>query len=226
MPIFFDIDDTLLDDKYAVSQACMAIQKKFSDKVKVPKEEFLKVWNEALHDYFDLYLEGKITFQEQRLKRVAKVFELNENQKQQETADEIFQVYLQEYENNWRLFTDVKPCLKKLKNKTLGIISNGDFNQQIKKLKKTGIENYFSSINISSKVGYAKPEKRIFEYACKSLNSDPKDCVYIGDKLEKDAIASEQIGMTGIWLNRSAEKKETGKIKVIYNLNDLPAFLE
>ncbi|MFV1917025.1 MAG: HAD family hydrolase [Patescibacteria group bacterium] len=226
MTIFFDIDKTLLDDKYAVKQACLAIQHKFSDEIDIHIKDFLQIWNEALEEYFKLYLEGKITFQEQRMKRVAKVFELDKNQMEHGIADEIFQFYLKEYENNWRLFADARPCLEELRDNTLGIISNGDSTQQIKKLRKMGIKNYFKSINISSKVGHSKPEQKIFKHACNSLNTDPKNCVYIGDKFEDDAMACEKIGMTGVWLNRKQEKRDTGDLKAINNLEDLPDLLQ
>lgn len=226
MTIFFDIDNTLFDDKHAVRQACSAIQKKFSEKINVHTDDFLRIWNEALEEYFELYLKGEITFQEQRMKRVAKVFELDEDQMTHKIADEIFQIYLQEYENNWKLFPDVIPCLEKLKDETLGIISNGDFGQQSQKLRNLDIKKYFKAIIISSKVGHSKPDPIIFSYACDYIKSKPTDCIYIGDKLADDAQACEKIGMTGIWLNRNGAEKEAGNLKVIHSLEDLPSLLE
>lgn len=222
MPIFFDIDNTLLDDRHAVKQACSAIHKKFGDKIEIHIDNFLKIWNEAIEEYIELYLEGKITFQEQRMKRVAKVFELDESQMSHEVADKIFQVYLQEYENNWRLFPDVKLCLEELKNETLGIISNGDFDQQSQKLKNLDIWKYFKTVVISSKVGRSKPDSRIFEFACDSISSKPENCIYVGDKLEEDARACEKIGMIGIWLNREGKENKVGNIKALHSLKDLP----
>lgn len=222
MAIFFDIDNTLLDDKFAVRQACSAIQKQFGSKINTSIDDFLVAWDAALEEYFDdLYLSGKISFEDQRIKRVNKVFGI----KDPKIADEIFQVYLKEYENNWTLFSDSKPCLEKLKNKTLGIISNGDFDQQIQKLQNLNIKHYFKTITISGKTGYSKPDPQIFKIACNSINSKPENCIYIGDKLKHDAQACEKIGMRGIWLNRKKEEDETSDIKVIYNLDNLPDLL-
>ncbi|MFD2506889.1 HAD family hydrolase [Halalkalibacter alkalisediminis] len=53
--------------------------------------------------------------------------------------------YLEAYENSWTVFADVVPCLQRLKalGVEIGIISNGDYNQQVKKLKNLGIERFF-----------------------------------------------------------------------------------
>jgi len=166
-------------------------------------------------------LKEKISFEDQRIKRVNKVFGI----KDPKIANEIFHIYLKEYENNWTLFPGVKPCLEKLKNRTLGIISNGDFDQQIQKLQNVNIKHYFKTITISSKAGYSKPDPKIFKIACDSVNSKPKNCIYIGDKLKHDAQACEAIGMRGVWLNRKKDKEDTGNVKVIYNLDNLPKLL-
>lgn len=73
----------------------------------------------------------------------------------------------------------------------------------------------------------AKPHKAIFELAAREARTDLKDCVYIGDRLQVDALASRKAGMRGIWLDRKNQwdGQEVG-VPVIRNLNELPGLLQ
>ncbi|MGQ0518267.1 HAD-IA family hydrolase, partial [Bacillus sp. D-CC] len=84
---------------------------------------------------------------------------------------------------------------------SLGIISNGEYEQQIEKLTALNILQYFKYIFTSSEIGVSKPNTEMFHRAVLQLNLEMKDCYYIGDRLETDAISSTVSGMQGIWLN-------------------------
>nr|WP_241964573.1 HAD-IA family hydrolase [Paraliobacillus zengyii] len=121
-----------------------------------------------------------------------------------EKADSKFNNYLGLYKNNWSIFKDVIPCLNQLKRLgyRLGIISNGDYNQQIEKLELINIHDFFDCIITSSEMGVAKPNPIIFQEACVQAKVQVHKSLYIGDRLETDAIGSKKAGMVGIWLNR------------------------
>jgi putative hydrolase of the HAD superfamily len=44
--------------------------------------------------------------------------------------------------------------------------------------------------------------------------------IYIGDKLQDDAIASRNVGMMGIWLNRK-EKIEQNNVLTFHSLKEI-----
>jgi putative hydrolase of the HAD superfamily len=77
-------------------------------------------------------------------------------------------------------------------------------------------------------VGIGKPDPRIFEVTCAQLGLSPADCVYVGDRLETDALAAQAAGLRGIWLDRGlyvpAEVDSAG-ISVIHDLRELKALL-
>jgi putative hydrolase of the HAD superfamily len=99
--------------------------------------------------------------------------------------------------------------------------------QQRSKIQKLGLVPYFSTVIISREVGCAKPDKAIFELAARKAGVDIKDCVYVGDRLEPDALAAQKAGMRGIWLDRKSEWDggDLG-VPVIRGLNELPELLE
>jgi len=109
MIIFFDIDDTLVDHGSAVRAAVEALHCTVA--VNISLEKFFLAWTDALARQFGRYLAGEISYEEQRRARVRETIDPTLSDK---AADQIFSMYLANYEANWSLFPDVGPCLERL----------------------------------------------------------------------------------------------------------------
>lgn len=223
--IFFDIDGTLLDHKHSEYLGVNALYKEYKEYFKIEEDMFYKYWCKISDKYFNRYLNGEITFKEQRIDRIKELFIFSGMKLSDDIAENIFNNYLKIYEHNWKPFSDVIPSLQQLDGYKLGIISNGDLEQQSLKLEKIGIKKYFSTIVTAGEVGIAKPDVRLFQIACKRVKEYPENCYYIGDDLKMDIIPCREIGMRGVWINRNNEQVELDTIKVIFNLMDLKANL-
>ncbi|WP_297421827.1 HAD family hydrolase [Clostridium sp.] len=224
--IFFDLDGTLLDHKSSELLGVEAFYEEYKDYFKLQKEMFYKFWCQISDKYFDRYLKGEITFDQQRVERIKELFSYSNTDLTDEEAMVKFNKYLSNYEDNWKPYDDVLPCLKHLSRKyRLGIISNGDLNQQSLKLEKMKINQYFTDIITAGEVGISKPNKKLFNIACDRVNKEPQECYYIGDDLHTDIIPCKDAGMNGIWLNRKFETLAINSIKMIHNLNDLKNIL-
>lgn len=217
--IFFDIDGTLLNHERAEKMGAMDFFKGNTDDLHLSENQFIRLWNTLSDKYFEKFLAKELSFQEQRRKRIKELFG---HPLSNEQADNKFNDYLSLYKRNWVAFEDVAPCLKLLKQSghRLGIISNGDYTQQIEKLNRLGIKEYFEIIVTSSNLGVAKPDANIFLGACKQGNIRVEESYYIGDRLETDAIGSRNAGMKGIWINRK-DKTYHPDIIVIHSLSEL-----
>ena len=77
----------------------------------------------------------------------------------------------------------------------------------------------------SEQLGVAKPDPRAFELACVHIGVPARAAVYIGDRLEDDALAATAAGLHGIWLNRAGDAVPPG-VEAVDNLTDLPSLLE
>ncbi len=219
--VIFDIDNTLIDDDFAVKSACKTIYQIHSNSFDKNFDSFLNSWFAALHKYFPRYLNGSISFTEQRVKRISEVFKDSTSQLTGATANAIFEDYLKSYENNWKLYDESRQGLDRLQRKyKLGIISNGQKEQQIQKLETTHLKAYFSEIVISSDVGCRKPDPKIFICASTRLGIPSKNCFYIGDNIAVDIQGANSAGMTGIWLNRKG-KSTTLNIEEIKCLTEV-----
>lgn len=217
--LFFDIDATLLDHERAEGKASIEFLKENKTELKLSAPEFVKRWYKLSDKYFEKFLLKEISFQEQRKMRMKELFGSHLSNDQ---ADTKFNTYLKYYKANWRAFDDVIPCLEILKKQgnRLGVISNGDYKQQIEKLESINISKYFDCVVTSSEIGISKPNAAIFLEACDRANVLAHESYYIGDRIETDAIGSKNAGMNGIWLNRK-DKTSHSDVIVIHSLSEL-----
>lgn len=225
--VVFDVDGTLVDHLGAERAALESIYRSVRQVIHdAPLREFIEVWHGETERYMRLYLEGELTFTEQRLRRVQSVFGRWGRVISEEEAMETFSKYLAEYERNWRLYDDVLPCLRSLQGYSLGIVSNGDSRQQRQKLDCTGIAAFFASIVISGDIDIAKPTPEIFERCISELGFSPNEVVYVGDCLETDCVGAGQAGLHGVWLNRRGiDDDASSSITVIASLSELPGVI-
>jgi putative hydrolase of the HAD superfamily len=222
--IFFDIDDTLMNNTAAELEAASQFFDLHRNMFQKSRNEFVKHWRAITEINIQRYLSGELTFQGQRRERLRRLF-IDKKALSDDEADVIFDTYLGLYENSWTLFADVVDCLNDLNGHPLGIITNGDAFQQKQKLVSLGIADRFSTIVISGEVGMTKPDAKIFHLACRKAGVNPSDCWHIGDDINADVRGSNLAGMKAVWLNRSGNKQLTG-ITTIESLQDLKKILD
>ena len=217
MVILFDIDGTLIDHDTAEVIAIAALR------VKTEHTEdaagFLRRWRSAFERHYNRYLAGELSIQQQRRERFREVFDPNLSDS---AADQLSAFYIAEYLAACELYPDVKATLAQLAGYPMGIISNGERNQQQHKLVRTGIDHYFGSLILSGDCGVAKPAPRIFELACDSMGITPSKAVYVGDRRDVDAAAARSAGMHGIWLDRFGASDDSDPRRRIGSLSALP----
>ncbi|MCL6435674.1 MAG: HAD family hydrolase [Leptolyngbyaceae cyanobacterium HOT.MB2.61] len=103
----------------------------------------------------------------------------------------------------WFLYPDVRPALERWQamGVQLGVLSNFD-SRLYQVLQALNLMDYFSSITISTEVGAAKPDAKIFAIALQKHHCSPEFAWHIGDSFEEDYQAASAVGMRGIWLRR------------------------
>ena len=198
--IFFDIDGTLIDHATASARACLDFYEHFRSRIGFRREDFPSLWESVLNKHFERFCRGEITVTEQRRARMRELFP--EERLTDEEADERYRVFAQSYESQTQAFSDVQPALERLREKRLGIISNGAREQQMGKLERAGLLNYFSVLVFSEDVGLGKPAARIFLEACRLAAVDPARSFHVGDDPVADFAGSRKAGIKALWLNR------------------------
>jgi len=221
MAIFFDIDGTLLDDAAAERTAALAFRDQHRSLFTSLDDAFVHLWRTLAATQWLRYERGELSFTDQRRARMIGLFATAGRVLSPMEADELFLVYLQHYEQNWSLFPDVLPCLDALASLPLGIISNGDQAQQLAKLETVGIRSRFATVIVSGAIGVAKPSPAIFREACRRMSCPPHHCVYVGDSLATDALASAAAGLRGVWLHRAPDGDPREGVIMIRSLREM-----
>jgi len=78
----------------------------------------------------------------------------------------------------------------------VGLISDAD--EQYIDFQIKPIREYFSSITTSEEAGYAKPNGAVFELALKKSALSARDCVYVGNSVERDIRGAKALGFTTV----------------------------
>ena len=105
----------------------------------------------------------------------------------------------------WYVFPDTVKSLQRWRDRgiELGVISNFD-SRLIGLLNLLNLDQFFTSITISSTAGSAKPETNIFQIALSKHNLAANQAWHIGDSPIEDYEGAKNAGLSSFWLNRNA----------------------
>jgi putative hydrolase of the HAD superfamily len=115
----------------------------------------------------------------------------------------------------WVLYPEVPQVLSELKSLgiELAVISNFDSRLYVL-MKVLGLEQWFSSITLSTQVGSAKPEHAIFKAALAIYGHSPEQAWHVGDSWSEDYQGATTAGFQGVWLNRSSRQDLQAKVTI------------
>ena len=76
------------------------------------------------------------------------------------------------------------------------------------RLDALGIRGRFDGIFVSDEIGYAKPDRRFYEYVFSHTGLCAEDCLVIGDSLSSDIRGANNAGIESIWYAPNGGKPE------------------
>lgn len=222
--VFFDLDHTLWDFE---KNSALTFQEILpAAKVSVAIDSFLNVYIPINFSYWKKYREEKVTKKELKYLRLKETFDALKISIEDEVIHHLADEYIAKLPNYNHVFDGTFEILKYLKNKyQLHIITNGFEEIQTKKMKKSGIHDFFDVIITSESVGVKKPNKKVFEYALNKVNANASNCIMIGDNLEADIEGALNCGIQAIHFNSENSNTIPKNITSIHNLLDLKEYL-
>jgi len=156
--IFFDLDGTLLDYESARSAGLANMYRACRTRLDLDEDAFLRTWASLGEAYLAPYLLGQATFLGQQVARTHELFRLAGKPIDRSGAREVYAAFLEQFEANWRPYDDVPACLDALAGHPLGILTNGDPDQQDRKLSAMGIADRFEVVVTPVDAGAGKPD--------------------------------------------------------------------
>jgi putative hydrolase of the HAD superfamily len=126
----------------------------------------------------------------------------------------------------WILYPEVLETLNSLKERGLflDVISNFD-SRLIKILDGLGAGSLFENVFVSSRVGYAKPDAKIFLAALNRHGLKAKQALHVGDSEANDFHGANQAGLRGILIDRrsasnGSDPQRIGSLNSVLSLLD------
>lgn len=221
--VLFDLDNTLFDHRTSARCGLRTFVRDLGVEL---TPELSRSWLKIEHATYDRFLSKELNFQEQRRERLRQFLPLIGHPEMFGTTelDEMFAIYLRSYEESWTAFPDAVPTLQMLKSIgiTLGIITNGNHEQQAKKISRTGIAPLLDLFFTSEQMGHAKPTRAAFTLPCEKTGFSPSQVLYVGDNFHVDIEGARAAGLQAIHLDREG----AGQPMTLRNLTDLVPLLE
>jgi putative hydrolase of the HAD superfamily len=224
--IFFDLDRTLWDFEKNSTDALTDIIKKFHlediiDDVDGFVERFHH-YNDKLWEDFKV---GKMRKQLLRLERFRLLlgqYDISDKK----TVESISQYYLNTAPAKPALIEGCIEVLNYLGPKyKLYVITNGFYDVQLTKIVNSGISKYFTKLFTSDRIGYAKPDKRIYEYAVRSIHAHKEDCLMIGDDIKIDIDGAKNAAIDQVFYNPNRIDSNSQPTYEIHSLSELKSIL-
>jgi putative hydrolase of the HAD superfamily len=202
--LFFDLDHTLWDFETNSKETIQELYTThdLAGMGIVDFDGFYSTYSAHNHRLWDRYTKGFIKQEELRWKRVYLSL-LDFKVANEKLAKEMSQAYLEILPNKKHLFPYTIEILDYLKNKEykMHLITNGFESVQFKKIKNSGLADYFIEVITSEASNSLKPHKDIFEYALKNTNANLSESIMIGDNESADIQGGINIGMDTVFVN-------------------------
>ncbi|WP_426225341.1 HAD family hydrolase [Pseudarthrobacter sp. DSP2-3-2b1] len=206
--ILFDIDDTLVDLEYAMTTALREVSEHLLPGLDQHGwERFGRIFTHETTHYYDRYLAGELTFNDQRLLRGrAALGHFGVELADGEETHQWLADYSRLQPGYVRAFEDVVPLLDLLDDAGVpyGAVSNNVHDYQRAKLDGAGLARITRLVGTDT-VGVAKPEPAIYLEGVRLLQIAPAETLFVGDNRLLDAEGSTAAGLVGVWLNRTGE---------------------
>ena len=202
--LFFDLDHTLWDFETNSKETIQELYNthRLADLGIVDFDGFYSTYSAHTHRLWDRYTKGFIKQEELRWKRVYLSL-LDFKVANEPLAKQMSQAYLEILPNKKHLFPYTIEILEYLKQKEykMHLITNGFESVQFKKIKNSGLQDYFIEVITSEASNSLKPQKEIFEYALKNTNATVEKSIMIGDNESADIQGGINMGMDTIFVN-------------------------
>lgn len=197
--IFLDLDDTLLDNRKATRvgfEAFLGANQKLVDQAS--HSDIFNAWKVVTRRHWRRHEANEISFEDQRRCRVREFLNISLSDND---ADLAFEPYLNAYEAAWELLPGVLKFLSETRGIPKFIVTNGDRQQQLRKVSATGLSEYIDGVVTPVDCGYWKPQPEIFMHALKLAGVSATGCLMVGDQDDRDLAPARQLGMRSCLLD-------------------------
>ena len=189
--VLLDIDNTLLDFDAYVQTTMRDGFDKFG--IGPYEDAMFETFSRVNHGLWRQIEEGTLTFQQLTKVRWNRVFEALGIVSDGPAFETYFRACLADSAIPVKGAFELLEYLKG--RYVLGVASNGPYEQQLNRLKKGNMFDYFTHYFISEKIGASKPSAQFFSVCLDELGIPAENILMIGDSLTSDMAGAVACGM-------------------------------
>ena len=218
--IFLDLDDTVLDFRWAENQAITQTMTAFGID---PSEENKERYRRINWDHWKRMEQGELTMEQLKTGR----FEtLLQELGMTGDAEAMAELYWQWLGRGHCFLPGAEETVKTLaKDYRLFLATNGNPPVQYSRLKSADLSKYFEKIFISHEIGFRKPQKEFFDHCFAQIPGfDKAKAIMVGDSLSSDIQGGINAGIATCWVNPQ-HKEPWLDITPDYQIETLPQLL-
>lgn len=199
--VLIDIDDTIFDFEKCSKNSFLKTLEKFNLKF---KEEDFSYFNKVNDILWTKQKLGNINIKEVFIKRdylMGKYFNLDI---EKGLFNDLFVKFLYD---EIEMVDGIEDLLLYLSDKyKIFTASNGIYEMQENRLKKSNLDKYFDKIFVSDEIGYEKPDKKFFQKIMDLTKFSNDDLIMIGDSIKSDIIGAKNSKIKSIYFNKEDKK--------------------
>ncbi|MEP0711655.1 YjjG family noncanonical pyrimidine nucleotidase [Algoriphagus sp.] len=225
--LFFDLDHTLWDYDRNVQESLseLFIHYKLEELGLASSQHFIDSFYAVNFKLWAAYDKGELQKEELRTTRFPRIFA---------HAGILNPVIPEEFEGDFMHRTSSKPhlfphtieILNYLKPKyRLHVITNGFDESQAKKMKSSGLNDYFELVITSETTGHKKPDPRIFQHALEQAGATKENSLMIGDNPNSDIKGAHGAGIDQVFFNPLGKEIDLIPTYAITHLRELESIL-
>lgn len=213
--LLLDLDNTLLDFNKAEYNAIRTVLKKYG----LPySDDITKLYSKINLKYWKRFEKGEIEKKDIFENRFIELFSvLGESRDEKAFSKDYFSCLSEGYYT----VDGAYELLRYLKNKGYYIVAatNGISFTQHKRIKLSGLADFFDKVFVSEDAGHQKPEKEYYDFIIENIpEKDKSKILIVGDSQSSDISGGINSGIDTCWYN---PKNETGIFESKYTISHL-----
>lgn len=205
--VFFDFDDTIYSQSQPFERALDEVIRPrglLAGHEDLDVGELFKAFRRHSDELFAASERGDLSMDDMYAERLMRAFQDFGIAITRDLALTLQRVYAHEEEYGISMSDTMRAVLDLVSARSkAGIVSNGPYEHQLRKMRTVGIKRWIPDgrILVSSSLGVAKPDPEIFRRACATVGSTPERCLYVGDSFKFDVCGPASAGMPCVWFN-------------------------
>jgi putative hydrolase of the HAD superfamily len=233
--ILFDLDDTLISAYNRPDRAWHEISEEFAAELLPYRPTRVAIAINRVSDAFwsdpRRHRTGRLQLLDARFTIVSEAFATLAEAGRPRLADSLAHAMAARYnsyrEERMHLFDGAHHVVDTFRARgvLLALVTNGAASAQRAKVERFELTHRFHHIQIEGEHGFGKPEERAYRHALASLGVAPTQTWMVGDNLEWEVIAPQQLGIHAIWHDLMGEGVPDGHAarpdRIIRSLHEL-----